>query len=139
MGSGCEVPAWRDIATDARPFYEAGVAPGDASARGVCGVAAGLRSDDVCVVAHVPLALLSCADAQAFDSDAVSDAGLDALDEVARAEDVPVDPVFLSFAAKCMLFEAPVPADDDDGEAERDHVIVSVSFMDGSAASFVFA
>ena len=32
-----------------------------------------------------------------------------------------------------------MPKDDDDAEAQLDHVIVSVSFMDGSAASFVFA
>ena len=62
-----------------------------------------------------------------------------------------MDPVFLSFVAKRALFEAPVPdndgddgGDDDDDDddfvdTQRDHFIVSVSFMDGSAASFDFA
>jgi hypothetical protein len=77
------------------------------------------------------LALLGTCDAQVFDIDSASDTGSDALDEVAFAEDVPVDPVFLPFAAKRALFEGQVPAE----EVEHDRVIVSVSFMDGAAAS----
>ena len=92
--------AWRDIATGAHAFYEADVAPGDASATGVCEAAAGLRSDDVCVIARLPLALLGMCDAQVPDIDSASDTSSDALGGVAFAEDVPVDPVFLSFAAK---------------------------------------
>jgi len=89
----------------------------------------------VCVVAHVSLALLSCAGAQAFDSDAVSDAGLAVLGGCYRTEDVPTDPLFVSFVEKRALFEAPAPADDDDdGDATLDHVIVSMSFMGGFAA-----
>ena len=139
--------AWRGGATGALTFYEADVVSGDVGATGVCeagaGVRAGVRSDDVCVVAHVSLALLDSIQAHAFDSDAVLDVGSGALDEVTCAEGVPVDPVFLSFAAKRALFEAPVPDDEDDdaddGEAGLDDVTVSVSFLDGSAASFVFA
>ena len=52
--AGCV--AWRDAATGALSFYEADVASGDASATGVCEAAAGLRSDDVGVVACASLA-----------------------------------------------------------------------------------
>ena len=113
--------AWRDIATGARAFYEAEVAPGDATATGVCEAGAGVRSDDVGVVARLALALSSSVDAHACDNDAGSDAELDALDEVVCAEDVLLDTVFLSFDAKRALFEAPVPDnDDDDGGDDGD-------------------
>ena len=39
--------AWRDTATDARAFYEAELAAGDAPATGVCDAGASVRSDDV--------------------------------------------------------------------------------------------
>ena len=112
--------------------------PGDASATGVCEAAAGLRSDDACVVARVPLALLGtcgACDAHVLDIDSASDTSSGALGGVAFADDVPVDPVFLSFDAKRALFEGQVSAKD----VEHDRVVVSVSFMDGAAASFELA
>ena len=60
-----------------------------------CEAGAGARSDGVCVVAHLALALSSSVDAQACESDAGLDAEVAALGEVACAEGVPVDPVFL--------------------------------------------
>ena len=80
---------------DAGALCDAEVASGDASSTGVCEAGAGARSDGVCVVAHLALALSSSVDAQACESDAGLDAEVAALGEVACAEGVPVDPVFL--------------------------------------------
>ena len=55
--------------------------------------------------------------------------------EEAERPDVPLDPVFLPFAAKRALFEEPVCADE---QVQFDRVGASVSFMGGATAAFDF-
>ena len=126
--------AWRHSETGAHESSASEVAPGVVGAGGDCNLTAEFRSEEVCVDTHLPLALPNTGNEQALDSDSNSDTSLGELEE-ADCPEVPLDPVFLPFAAKRALFEEPVCVDQ---QVQLDRVSVSVSFMDGATAAFDF-